>query len=180
MIPSASNRCTSSVARPAISSRIRRVSAPMLRPDQFSLPGVVDTALYEGAFSFMELHVPAYGAVGHVANRSGHKLPSSTPNNLYPTGDGQHVLIAAHAQSLFKRLCATMGNPELAEDERFKDAASRAANEIELDGNVAAWCGRHTLEELEQALHGVESRSAGLALEKPNSPVSRKLPSSVR
>ncbi len=33
---------------------------------------------------------------------------------------------------------------------------SRAANEIELDGIVAAWSGRHTLEELEQTLHGAE------------------------
>jgi crotonobetainyl-CoA:carnitine CoA-transferase CaiB-like acyl-CoA transferase len=117
---------------------------------------VVDTALYEGAFSFTEMHVPAYGAVGHVANRSGHKLPSSTPNNIYPSSDGQHILIAAHAQSIFKRLCATMGQPDLAGDERFKDAASRAANDNELDEIVAEWSGRQTLEELEQTLHGAE------------------------
>lgn len=117
---------------------------------------VVDTALYESAFSFTELHVPAYGAVGHVANRSGHKLPSSTPNNLYPTSDGQHILIAAHAQSLFKRLCATMGQAELFEDERFADAAARANHGDVLDAIVTEWSGRHTLEELENILHEAE------------------------
>ena len=114
---------------------------------------VVDAALYEGAFSFTELHVPAYAELGHVANRAGHKLPSSTPNSLYPTGDGQHILIAAHAQSLFKRLCATMGREELFSDARFKDPASRAANEDALDTIVSEWTAQSTLEELEQVLH---------------------------
>lgn len=117
---------------------------------------VVDTALYESAFSFTELHIPAFAALGHVANRSGHKLPSSTPNNLYPTGDGRHILIAAHAQSLFKRLCGTMGQPELFTDGRFRDSAVRARNEDALDAIVTSWTEGHTLEELEEALHGAE------------------------
>ena len=117
---------------------------------------VVDTALYEGAFSFTELHVPTYSVTGHVANRAGHKMPSSTPNNLYATGDGKHILIAAHAEAIFKRLCATMGTAELADDARFQNAAARAENEDALDAIVAEWTGRHSLEELETCLHEAE------------------------
>jgi len=40
---------------------------------------VVDAALYECAFSFMEPHVPAYDKLGAVAMRTGSRLPDSTP-----------------------------------------------------------------------------------------------------
>lgn len=48
---------------------------------------LIDAALYECAFSFMEPHVPAYDKLGFIANRAGSRLPDSTPNNLYPTRD---------------------------------------------------------------------------------------------
>ncbi len=66
---------------------------------------VVDCALYESAFSFMEPHVPAYEKLGIIANRQGSRLPGSNPNNLYPSADGNFIHITAMADPVFSR-CA--------------------------------------------------------------------------
>ena len=49
------------------------------------------------------------------------------------------MLIAANADSVFARLCAAMGRPELATDPRFADHASRGRNMVELDRLIAGW-----------------------------------------
>ncbi|MEE8433388.1 MAG: CoA transferase [bacterium] len=117
---------------------------------------VVDTALYEAAFSFTEPHVPAYAKLGHIANRHGHRLPGSTPNNLYKTRDGRHILIAAHAHSLFQRLCRVMDRDDLIDNERFQSSRARSENEGELDAILSKWTERHDLEALEKMLHDAE------------------------
>ncbi|MBT6278146.1 MAG: CoA transferase, partial [Chromatiales bacterium] len=74
---------------------------------------VVDSALYEGSFSFMEPHVPAFAQLGKIAQRAGSKLPGSTPNSLYETFDGKHIVITTASDSVFRRLATAMGAPEL-------------------------------------------------------------------
>ena len=112
----------------------------------------IDAALYECAFNFMEPWVPAFEKTGHVANRTGSRLPGSNPNNLYPTGDGSFILITAMADSLFKRLAGVMEQPELADDPRFAKALARNDHAEALDEIIAAWTSRHPLATLEQKL----------------------------
>ena len=114
---------------------------------------VVDAALYEGAFSFMEPHVPAYEKLGAVANRAGSRLPGNTPNNLYSTADGVYVHITAASDGVFRRVADVIGQPELAGDERFKTAVARAQNEDALDEIIGAWTRKHACAELELKLH---------------------------
>jgi crotonobetainyl-CoA:carnitine CoA-transferase CaiB-like acyl-CoA transferase len=113
---------------------------------------IIDAALYESAFSFMEPHIPAFEKLGHVANRAGSSLPDSTPNNLYPTKDQKHIHITAMADAVFKRLAEAMSMPELAEDERYATARARSINHDAVDKLVASWCQLHSLEELESRL----------------------------
>lgn len=113
---------------------------------------VVDAALYEGAFSFMEPHIPAFQQLGHVATRAGSRLPDHTPNALYPTGDGRHIHITAGAQSVFKRLCEAMGQPGLIDDPRFATPTERSRNEDDLDGLIGRWTASQPLEAVERAL----------------------------
>ena len=114
---------------------------------------VIDAALYEGAFSFMEPHVPAYAALGAVPTRSGTRLPNNVPNNLYESAEGQYLLIAAPAQANFRRLCQVMGRPALADDPRFRTPAARARHEDALDAEIGAWTRSQPLEAAEAALH---------------------------
>src|SRR6185436_1367307 len=81
----------------------------------------IDSALYECAFSFMEPHIPAFEKLGIVANRSGSRLADSTPNNLYVSRDRQFIHITAMGEAVFRRLCACMGQPGLADDARFSN-----------------------------------------------------------
>ncbi|HTP94987.1 MAG TPA: CoA transferase [Burkholderiales bacterium] len=114
----------------------------------------IDAALSECAFSFMEPYVPAYEKLGFVAHRAGSRLPDATPNNLYATRDNRFIHIAAFSDSVFARLCATMGQPELPADARFASGRLRNAHPDEIDDIIAQWTTRHELEELERLLEG--------------------------
>jgi crotonobetainyl-CoA:carnitine CoA-transferase CaiB-like acyl-CoA transferase len=61
------------------------------------------------------------------------------PSNIYPTRDGDYVLIAGNADNVFRRLAEAVGHPEWAEDERFATHHARGENMQELDDMIAAW-----------------------------------------
>lgn len=100
---------------------------------------VVDSAIYEAVLNMMESLVTEYDKVGYIRERTGAILPNVAPSNIYPTADGQMVLIAANQDTVFGRLCEAMGRPELAKDPKFVSHVSRGANQVELDDLVGAW-----------------------------------------
>ena len=112
----------------------------------------IDAALYECAFSFMEPWIPAYQKTGHIADRCGSRLPESTPNNLYPTGDANFIHVTAMGDAVFRRLADTVGQPGLAEDPRFATARARSENHEAIDDLIAQWTASRPLAELEQVL----------------------------
>src|SRR5262249_6624437 len=63
---------------------------------------------------------------GYVPERTAQSAhPSLVPFQNFPTADGW-IVVAAPKQSLWRRLCAAIGSPELADDPRFVDFAARA------------------------------------------------------
>ena len=114
---------------------------------------MIDAALYEGAFSFVEPFVPLYDKLGIVAQRCGSRMPDATPNNLYPTRDGDWIHIAAFADHMFRDLCTLMGRPELGCDERFATLVSRNRHPDPIDAAIAEWTVTRDLAEIEGALH---------------------------
>ncbi len=121
---------------------------------------IVDAALYEGAFSFMEPHVPAFEKLGTVAMRAGSRLPGNAPNNLYPTGDGQYLHITAASDGVFRRIAAAIGEPALAHDDRFSTALARVDNEDAIDDIITRWTLAHTCAEGERKMHAAEVPAA--------------------
>jgi len=114
----------------------------------------IDTALYECAFSFMEPHISAFDQLGVIANRTGSRLPGSTPNNLYETNDGHFVHITAMGNSLFKRLAEDcMKQPELVSDPRFCSAIERSKNYVELDYLINLWTSSLSVDAVEEKLN---------------------------
>ncbi|MCW5574561.1 MAG: CoA transferase [Burkholderiales bacterium] len=122
----------------------------------------VDAALAEGAFSFIEPHVPAYDKLGEIANRAGSGIAGSVPNNLYSTADGQFVHIQAAQNTVFRRFAPAIGRPELPADERFANAIARGRHQQALDGIVQDWAGRHTLEEIRRILDAADVPAMGI------------------
>jgi formyl-CoA transferase len=105
---------------------------------------VVDVALYEAVFSMLESTLPEFDMYGVVRERSGSNLSGIVPSNTYLTKDGQHVLIAANGDSIFKRLCAAMGRNDLGSDPALADNAGRAKRAEELDAAIGGWAAQHS------------------------------------
>ena len=100
---------------------------------------VVDSALYEGAFSFMEPHIPVYQQLGIVAERAGPHLPGNAPNSIYPTRDGAHIVIAAASDAVFRRLADAIGRTDMIDDPLFCSGVARAENSAACDEAVGNW-----------------------------------------
>ena len=108
---------------------------------------VVDSAIYEAVLANMESLVPEYTVAGHIRERTGSILPKIAPSNVYPTSDGS-VLIGGNQDSVWKRMAAMMGRPELAEDERYATHHARGEHQAELDELIAKWTVGYTSAEL--------------------------------
>jgi crotonobetainyl-CoA:carnitine CoA-transferase CaiB-like acyl-CoA transferase len=113
---------------------------------------VIDAALNESAMSLMESFVPAFSKFGEVPCRQGPKMSGAVPNNLYRTADGEFVHIAAWADSIFRRCCVALGQPQLADDPRFATLPARVENEAALEKVLTDWVGNHPLTEVVAAL----------------------------
>lgn len=100
---------------------------------------VVDIGIYEGVLGLAESMIPEYDFTGYIRPRTGSILPNVAPSNIYPTKDGTYLLIAANADTVYKRLCEAMGRPELAEDPRYATHTARGEHQQELDDLIAAW-----------------------------------------
>ena len=100
---------------------------------------VVDAALTEACLAIQESTIPDYDAGGIVRGPSGTRLEGIAPSNIYRTADGSWVVIAANQDTVFRRLCSAMGQPELATDSRFVDHGARGRNQDELDKIIGDW-----------------------------------------
>jgi crotonobetainyl-CoA:carnitine CoA-transferase CaiB-like acyl-CoA transferase len=73
----------------------------------------------------------AYTSGGVVPHRMGNAHPSVAPYELFQCGEGE-LIIAAGNDRQFGSLCAVLGVPELAADERFATNSGRVAHRTEL------------------------------------------------
>jgi formyl-CoA transferase len=113
---------------------------------------VVDIAITEACLSVLESCIPEYDKLGRVRRPSGTRLDGIAPSNIYQAADGLWMVVAANQDTVFRRLCAAMGRPELAEDPRFADHVARGENQDEIDGIVAAWVAARPAAEVRRLL----------------------------
>jgi len=109
---------------------------------------VIDAALYESVLQVMEGLVPEYDRMGLIRERSGSILKGIAPSNVYSCKDGE-FMIGANKDSLWKRLAAVMGRPELGDDPRFATHLARGANQTEIDTLINDWTSTKTIEEVD-------------------------------
>jgi len=109
---------------------------------------VIDASIFESVLNVMEATIPEYVVSNYVRERSGSTLPNVAPSNIYDCKDGI-FLIAANQDTVFARLVETMGQPELATDERFSKHKARGANAEELDELINVWTRTKTVEEVD-------------------------------
>jgi crotonobetainyl-CoA:carnitine CoA-transferase CaiB-like acyl-CoA transferase len=89
--------------------------------------GAVATSLYETALAWMTVPLAGYAANGEVRRPHGSGTAEIAPYQCFPTRGGW-LMIAAGNDSLYRRLCTTLGRPELGDDARFLTNGDRVVN----------------------------------------------------
>ncbi|MBV2217709.1 MAG: CoA transferase [Diaphorobacter sp.] len=112
---------------------------------------VIDVALHEAVFNCMESLIPEYSAFGAVREAAGSALPGIAPSNAYPCQNGW-VLVAGNGDSIFKRLMATIGRQDLADDPQLADNAGRVARVAEIDAAIGRWTAERTVAQVMELL----------------------------
>src|SRR5215813_10470117 len=92
---------------------------------------LVEVNLMAAALAGMVNQTGAFASAGVVPHRMGNSHPSLFPYEPLPTADGD-LVIAAGNDTQFRNLCAVLGAPGLADDERFAVNSGRTANRDEL------------------------------------------------
>jgi crotonobetainyl-CoA:carnitine CoA-transferase CaiB-like acyl-CoA transferase len=110
------------------------VLAALIARDRTGRGQWVHTSLLEAMVSFMDFQAARWLIDGEVPQQEGNQHPTMVPMGAYPTADG-HLNVSALRD--FRGFCALLGAPELADDPRYADFASRHAHRDELDADLA-------------------------------------------
>jgi succinyl-CoA---D-citramalate CoA-transferase len=117
---------------------------------------VVDVALYEAVFNMMESLVPDFDLFGEIRGRIGTGLTNIVPSNTYRTRDGQSVVIAGNADSIFKRLMHAIGRDDLGQDPSLANNVGRVKRTSDIDGAIGTWAAAHSLTEIVAVLEAAD------------------------
>jgi CoA:oxalate CoA-transferase len=102
---------------------------------------VVDVAMVDTIYPTLASNLGSFyrdGSTPRTGNRHGGQ--SVAPYNVYPASDG-FVAIIIITEDQWRRLTEAMGQPLLADDDRFRTNGRRVRNMEELDVVVSAWTG---------------------------------------
>ena len=81
-----------------------------------------------------------YEMNSQIPERMGNAHPRYAPHNVYQCWGVDHWLaLEVHSDEEFATLAGVIGKPELTEDPRFANMASRKKNESELDRTIEEW-----------------------------------------
>jgi crotonobetainyl-CoA:carnitine CoA-transferase CaiB-like acyl-CoA transferase len=110
---------------------------------------VVDVGIYEAMWAYMEAILPEYEKLGQIRQPTGPALPGIAPSNVYPTADGQWVVIGANQDNVFRRFAAAIEHPEWAvEGAPLATHHGRGAQQVELDDAIATWTHARSVDEI--------------------------------
>ena len=109
---------------------------------------VIDVSLFEPLFRLCIPHITIYDKLGISRDRVGNDFPDAAPRSLYQSADNHWMGLSATSQNTFESLARTMALPELIQDPRFKDNASRLENNAALNEVLEGWLGQKSSQEI--------------------------------
>ena len=115
---------------------------------------LVDTALVDSQVGVLANQALNYLISGKVPRRIGNAHPNIVPYQVFPVADG-HIIIATGNDSQFGKLCALLGEPEIAEEPRYRANSDRLANREELIARLSALTLRWRRDDLLAKLEGL-------------------------
>ncbi len=118
---------------------------------------VIDLALFEAVFRFLDFDPIQYDQMKVVHKRTGNRVAYVAPSSMFKTKDGKYLTLAASTQSVWLRLAEAIGRNDMATDPKFIDNPARVENSVECNGVVGAWIEKHTRDEVIEQFdkHGV-------------------------
>jgi crotonobetainyl-CoA:carnitine CoA-transferase CaiB-like acyl-CoA transferase len=137
----------------AAQSAFQGILLALYAREKGELGQVVDASIVDACFAMTESSTIEYEKTGFVREPTGPRLPRIAPSNVYLSKDEKWVVIAANHDTLWRRLAALMGKPELGEDPRFATHHARGEHEDLLDELIGAWASQHTADELDRIVN---------------------------
>lgn len=123
--------------------------------EKTGLGSIVRVSLFDTAADWMTVPLMHADYAGKAPEPVGLHHPSIAPYGGFDTADGEILAISIQNEREWKRLCAdVLGQPDIASDERFCDAAQRIKNRPPLDALVAEFFATKSRSELETLLRG--------------------------
>jgi crotonobetainyl-CoA:carnitine CoA-transferase CaiB-like acyl-CoA transferase len=113
----------------------------------------VDIGMLDATAALLTYQAGNYFATGNVPGRLGNRHPTIVPYETFEASDGEFV-IAVGNDDQWRRLCAIMGKPDLAADERFASNRGRVAHYETLRPVLAGILAGRTRAEWVEALRG--------------------------
>jgi crotonobetainyl-CoA:carnitine CoA-transferase CaiB-like acyl-CoA transferase len=108
---------------------------------------VIDLPLLDPIISVMGPEAATYRVSGELPQRTGSRSQTTSPRNVYATGDGRFIAISASIQAMAERLFRAIGRADMIDDPRFRSNTDRVRNIDACDGAVAEFIAARTLEE---------------------------------
>jgi crotonobetainyl-CoA:carnitine CoA-transferase CaiB-like acyl-CoA transferase len=116
----------------------------------------IEVTLYDAALSLMHPHFPNYHLSGKTPGLTGNQHANLVPYGMYKTKTCP-VMLAAGNNKAFKKVCEVMGEPQLADDPRFKTNGDRQKNRDALNAVL-----EKKLLEVDGATFAIELLKSGL------------------
>ncbi|HKF07283.1 MAG TPA: CaiB/BaiF CoA-transferase family protein, partial [Xanthobacteraceae bacterium] len=130
------------------------ILAALIERQQTGRGCLVDTALVDSQIGVLANQALNYLISGKVPKRIGNAHPNIVPYQVFPAADGL-MIIATGNDNQFAKLCAVLGEPQIAEEASYRANSDRLANREQLITRLSALTARWHRAELLEKLEAV-------------------------
>ncbi len=106
------------------------ILAALLNRAQTGQGSRLEVSLYETAMAFLGYNFQVYWEKGVLPEKSGSGHESLCPYQAFEASD-KHVLIGVANDNLWRKFCAAVGQPDMADDPRFRTNPDRVTHRAE-------------------------------------------------
>lgn len=128
------------------------VLAATIRARRSGKGAFIDISQYECGLLFMAGALQDYFTSGHIPNRCGNDDREAAPHGAYACRDGEWVALSCWSDEEFQKFARVLGEPWLADDDRFTKAAMRLKNRRRLDDIISAWTAQRSANDVAEKL----------------------------
>ena len=124
----------------------------------------IDISMFDVLADWMNMPLLSHRYLGGAPPRLGLTHALIAPYGAFPVMDGEQVLLAVQSNREWQVFCKqVLGQPELAEDDRFADNPDRIANRDQIHQIIDGVFSRHSRQEVMQKLDDAHIANAQLS-----------------